>query len=47
VAELVDAPDLGSGARKGVGVRVPPCAFRDDPDDQQNEHPVTLLTARA
>ena len=24
VAELVDAPDLGSGARKGVWVRVPP-----------------------
>ena len=22
VAELVDAPDLGSGVRKGVGVRV-------------------------
>jgi trigger factor len=26
VAELADAPDLGSGARKGVGVRVPPFA---------------------
>ena len=26
MAELVDAPDLGSGARKGVGVRVPPFA---------------------
>ena len=26
VAELADAPDLGSGARKGVGVQVPPPA---------------------
>src|SRR6266568_2134661 len=26
VAESVDAPGLGSGARKGVGVRVPPLA---------------------
>lgn len=24
MAELVDAPDLGSGARKGVRVRIPP-----------------------
>ena len=23
MAELADAPDLGSGARKGVGVQVP------------------------
>jgi hypothetical protein len=29
VAEPVDAPDLGSGARKGVGVRVPPLAPSD------------------
>ena len=28
VAELVDAPDSKSGARKGVGVRFPPSAFR-------------------
>ena len=28
VAELADAPDLGSGARKGVWVRVPPCALK-------------------
>src|SRR6188768_3986055 len=27
VAELADAPDLGSGTRKGMGVRVPPFAF--------------------
>ena len=26
MAELADAPDLGSGAREGVGVRVPPFA---------------------
>ena len=26
VAELADAPDLGSGTRKGMGVRVPPFA---------------------
>jgi hypothetical protein len=26
VAELADAPDLGSGARKGVGVRPSPFA---------------------
>ncbi len=26
VAELADAPDLGSGIRKDVGVRVPPFA---------------------
>src|SRR5205823_6157777 len=26
VPELADGPDLGSGARKGVGVRVPPLA---------------------
>jgi pimeloyl-ACP methyl ester carboxylesterase len=28
VAEPVDAPDLGSGARKGVGVRISPLALR-------------------
>lgn len=27
MAELADAPDLGSGARKGVGVRVSLCAL--------------------
>ena len=27
VAELADAPDLGFGTRKGMGVRVPPFAF--------------------
>jgi hypothetical protein len=27
VAELADAPDLGSGARKGVRVQVPPLAL--------------------
>ena len=27
VAELADAPDLGSGSRKAMGVRVPPFAF--------------------
>ena len=27
VAELADAPDLGSGTRKGMGVRVPPFAL--------------------
>src|SRR6202023_2083136 len=26
VAELADAPDLGSGSRKAMGVRVPPFA---------------------
>ena len=26
VAELADAPDLGSGTREGMGVRVPPFA---------------------
>ena len=26
VAELADAPDLGSGARKGVGVQISPLA---------------------
>ncbi len=26
VAELADAPDLGSGSRKAVGVQVPPFA---------------------
>ena len=26
VAELADAPDLGSGGRKAMGVRVPPFA---------------------
>ena len=29
VAELADAPDLESGARKGVWVRLPPLAFED------------------
>jgi hypothetical protein len=28
VPELADGPDLGSGARRGVGVRVPPLAPR-------------------
>jgi hypothetical protein len=27
VAELADAPDLGSGSRKAMGVRLPPFAF--------------------
>ena len=27
MAELADAPDLGSGTRKGMGVRVPPFAY--------------------
>ena len=27
VAELADAPDLGSGSRKAMGVRVPPFAL--------------------
>jgi hypothetical protein len=33
VPELADGPDLGSGVRKGVGVRVPPLApaFADYP----------------
>ena len=26
MAELADAPDLGSGTREGMGVRVPPFA---------------------
>jgi hypothetical protein len=29
VAELADAPDLGSGSRKAMGVRLPPFAFRE------------------
>ena len=29
VAELADAPDLGSGGRKVMGVRVPPFALFD------------------
>ena len=29
MAELADAPDLGSGTRKGMGVRVPPFALRN------------------
>ena len=31
VAELADAPDLGSGTRKGMGVRVPPFALLRSP----------------
>src|SRR5207249_1779794 len=27
VAELADAPDLGSGSRKALGVRLPPFAY--------------------
>src|SRR5688500_320910 len=39
VAELADAPDLGSGTRKGMGVRVPPFAYRtgtQNPDPTYN-----------
>src|SRR6202023_1008800 len=32
VAELADAPDLGSGSRKALGVRVPPFAPAFAPD---------------
>ena len=32
VAELADAPDLGSGSRKAMGVRVPPFALLDCAD---------------
>jgi hypothetical protein len=31
VAELADAPDLGSGSRKAMGVRLPPFAPFDSP----------------
>ena len=31
VAELADAPDLGSGSRKAMGVRLPPFASFDSP----------------
>ena len=30
VAELADAPDLGSGSREAMGVRLPPFAFSLD-----------------
>ena len=33
VAELADAPDLGSGGRKAVGVQIPPFAPRSDRSD--------------
>jgi hypothetical protein len=36
VPELADGPDLGSGARRGVGVRVPPLA-------RGARHPISAL----
>src|SRR5690348_12063134 len=43
VAELADAPDLGSGGREAVGVRVPPFA-PSHPSRTTRVPPVTLLT---
>ena len=36
VAELADAPDLGSGGRKAVGVQIPP--FAPIPSIQATKH---------
>ena len=38
VAELADAPDLGSGTRKGMGVRVPPFAFTPPRATESRRH---------
>src|SRR5580765_1819654 len=37
VAELADAPALGAGSRKAMGVRVPPFAFTKSPARQRQK----------
>ncbi len=41
VAELADAPDLGSGGRKAVGVQIPPFAPRSDRSDLKRPIEIT------
>ena len=44
VAESVDAPGLGSGARKGVGVQLPPLA-PEGSGDRSGEDPFVAVGA--
>src|SRR3954468_13452877 len=55
VAELADAPDLGSGSRKALGVRLPPFALLRSPEiarasactHQQAKEPAEAAPKRA